>query len=87
MHTICYKTLQNVRPVTLIKKIFLETSQGQLFSERLKDIFLVAYLFMFFSRTAAHFVITVKKNTTGNKLFVLKLPCVKNSFQTRFKFA
>ena len=63
---------QKVRPVTLIKIIFLKTSEGQLISERLKDIFLVAYLFMFFSRTATHFVITVKKNTTGNKLYVLK---------------
>ena len=26
-------------PVTLIKNIFLKTTEGQLFSERLKDIF------------------------------------------------
>ena len=30
-------------------------------------------------RTATHFAITVKKNSTGNKLYVLKLPCEKNS--------
>ena len=32
------------------------------------------------SRTATHFIITVKKNITGNKLFVLKLPCEKSYF-------
>ena len=26
-------------------------------------------------RTVTHFVITVKKNIPGNKLYVLKLPC------------
>ena len=81
-HKICSEILQKVRSVTLIKNIFLKISEGQLFSERLKDIFLVVYLFMFsgISRTATHFVITVKKNITGNKLDVLKLPCEKNSF-------
>ena len=81
-HKICFKILQMVRPVTSITNIFLKTSKGQLFPERLKDIFLVAYLFMFsgISRTATHFAITVKKNITGNKLYVLKLPCEKNYF-------
>ena len=62
--------------------IFLKTSEGQLFPERLKGKFLVAYLFIFsgISKTAPHFVITVKKNITGNKLCVMKLPCEKNSF-------
>ena len=32
------------------------------------------------SRTATHFAITVKKNITGNKLYILKLPCEKSSF-------
>ena len=52
------------------------------FLKDLKDIFLVAYLFMFsgISRTATHFAITVKKNITGNKLYILKLPCEKSSF-------
>ena len=88
-HKICSKLLQKVRPVTFIKNIFLKTFEGQLFSERLKDIFLVAYLSMFsrFSRTTTHFVITVKKNITSNKLYVLKLPCENFFFKTRFKFA
>ena len=79
---ICSKILQKVRPVASITNIFLKTSEGKLFPERLKDVFLIAYLFMFsgISRTAIHFVITVKKNITGNKLYVLKLPCEKNSF-------
>ena len=52
------------------------------FLKDLKDIFLVAYLFMFsgISRTATHFAITMKKNTTGNELYILKLPCQKNYF-------
>ena len=55
-------------------------------------MFLVAYLFMFsgISRTATHFTITVKKNITGNKLYVLKLPCEKtfflNFFQSRLRY-
>ena len=79
---ICSKILQKVRPLASITNIFLKTSEGQLFPERLKDIFLVAYLFMFsgISRSATHFAITVKKTITGNKLHVLKLPCEKNSF-------
>ena len=40
---ICSKTLQKVRPVTLTKNIFLKTSEGQLFSEKLKDKFFVDY--------------------------------------------
>ena len=70
-HKIYSKVLQRVRPVTSITNIFLKTSEGKLFHERLKDIFLVAYLFMFsgISRTATHF----------NKLYILKLPCEKNS--------
>ena len=81
-HKICSKVLQKVRPVTSIRNIFLKTSEGQLFPERLKEIFLFAYLFMFsgISRTATHFVITVQKKITDNKLYVLKLPCEKNSF-------
>ena len=31
-------------------------------------------------RTVTHFAITVKKNITGNKLYVLKVPSEKNSF-------
>ena len=60
----------------------MKTSEEQLFSERLKDIFSVAYLFMFsgISRTATHFVIMVKKNITGSKLYVLKLSCEKKFF-------
>ena len=48
--------------------IFLKSSEGQVFPERLKDIFLVAYLFMFsgISIAATNFAITVKKNITGN---------------------
>ena len=40
-----------------MKNIFLKTSGGQLFSERLKGIVLVVYLLMFsgISRTATHF--------------------------------
>ena len=63
--------------------IFLKTSDGQLFPEISKDIFLVAYLFMFsgISSTATHFAVTVKENITGNKLHVLKLPCeLKETF-------
>ena len=37
-------------------------------------------MFSGISRTTTHFVITVKKNIKGNKLYVLKLPCEKNSF-------
>ena len=37
-------------------------------------------MFSGISRTATHFTITVKKNITGNKLYVLKLPCEKNYF-------
>ena len=78
---ICSKILLKVRPVTSITNIFLKTSEGQVFPERLKDIFLEAHLFMFsgISRNAIHFLITVKKNVTGNKLYVLKLPCKKNN--------
>ena len=32
------------------------------------------------SRTATHFAITVKKNITGNKVYILELPCEKSSF-------
>ena len=80
-HKISSKILQKVRSVTSVANIFLKTPEGKLFPERLKDIFLVAYLFTFSetSRTVTHFVITVKKNT-GNKVYVLKLPCEKNSF-------
>ena len=76
---ICSKIFLKVRPVTLITNIFLKTSEGQLFPERLNDIFLEAHLFMFsgISRDATHFLITVKKNVTGKKLYVLKLPCKK----------
>ena len=38
-------------------------------------------MFSGISRTATHFVITVKKNITGNKLYVMKLPCKKNLFK------
>ena len=81
-HKIYSKILKKVRLVTSWTNIILKTSEGQLFSERLKDIYLVAYLFMLsgISRTATHFAITVKKNITGNKLYVLKLPYKKNSF-------
>ena len=81
-HKICSKTLQKVRPVISVTNVLLKTSEGELFPERLKDIFLVAYLFMFsgISGTATHFVITVKKNITVNKPYVLKLPCEKSSF-------
>ena len=67
----------------------MKTAEGQLFSEKLKDIFLVEYLFMFsgISRAGTHLVITVKKNIAGNKVYVLKLPYEKkfflNSFQIR----
>ena len=88
-HKICSKILKKVRPETSWTNIILKTSEGQLFSERLKDIYLVAYLFMFsgISRTATHFAITVKKNIAGNKLYVLKLPYKKNSFLLCFKVA
>ena len=36
-------------------------------------------MFSGINRTATHFAITVKKNITGNKLYVLKLPCKKIS--------
>ena len=71
-HKICSKILQKVRPVTAITNIILKISEGQLFPERSKDVFLVAYLFMFsvISRTATHLAITVKKNITGkNKVY------------------
>ena len=66
-HKICSKILQKVRQ-TSMTNIFLKSSEGQLFPERLKDIFLVAYLFMFsgISIAATNFAITVKKNITGN---------------------
>ena len=88
---ICSKILLEVRPVTLITNIFLKTSEGQLFPERLNDIFLEAHLFMFsgISRDATHFLITVKKNVTGKKLYVLKLPCKKkklNLLQSCLKY-
>ena len=38
-------------------------------------------MFAGISGTATHFAITVTKNMTGNKLYALKLPCEKNSFQ------
>ena len=44
-HKICSKILQKARPVTLIKNIFLKNSEGQLFSERLKNSFIRAFLF------------------------------------------
>ena len=37
-------------------------------------------MFLGISRTATHFDITVKKNITGDKLYVLKLPCEEISF-------
>ena len=86
---ICSKILLKVRPVTSKTNIFLKTSEGQVFPERLKDIFLEAHLFMFsgISRNTIHFLITVKKNVTGN---VLKLPCKKNNLnllQSCLKYA
>ena len=66
-HKICSKILQKVRPVTSITNIFLKTSEGQIFPGRLKDISLFVFiLFSGISRTATHFVITVKKNITGH---------------------
>ena len=86
-HEIFSKILQKVRFANSITNIILKTSEGQLFHERLKDIFLVACLFIFsgISRTATHFAITMKKNITGNKVYVLKLPCEKKFFLTCFK--
>ena len=47
-------------------------------------------MFSGISRIATHFAITVKKNITGNKLYVLKLPCEKkvflNFFQSHLKY-
>ena len=37
-------------------------------------------MFSGMSRTATQVAITVKKNISGNKLYVLKLHCEKNSF-------
>ena len=37
-------------------------------------------MFSGISWTTTHFAITVKKYITGNELYVLKLPCQKNSF-------
>ena len=37
-------------------------------------------MFSGISRTATHLAITVKKNISGNKLYVLKLHCEKNYF-------
>ena len=65
----------------------MKTSEGQLFPERLKDIFLVAYLFMFsgISRTATHFAITMKKNFTDNICPEVTLR-KKFLFQSRLKY-
>ena len=38
-------------------------------------------MFSGISRTTTHFAITVKKNITGNKLYLPKLPCKKNIFK------
>ena len=69
--------------------IFLKTSDGQLFPEISKDIFLVAYLFMFsgISSTATHFAITVKENITGNKLHVLRLTFLSCELRNLKKFS
>ena len=64
----------------------MKTFEGQLFSESLKDMFSrVFIMFSGISRTATHIVITVKKNITGNKLYVLKLTYYKKLFLNLFQ--
>ena len=90
-HKICSKILQKVRQ-TSMTNIFLKSSEGQLFPERLKDIFLVAYLFMFSGISIAATlilllqwrkisqVITICSEVTLQKKFFLNL------FQSRLKY-
>ena len=71
----------------------LKTSEEQLFSERLKSIFLVAYLcFSVISTTAAHFAITLKKNISSINIMSpsylaknIHFKCFSNLLQIRFK--
>ena len=69
----------------------MKTFEGQLFSENLKDMFSrVFIMFSGISRTATHIVITVKKNITDNKLYVLKLTYKKfflNMFQICLEYS
>ena len=67
-HPTEFKIPKKLRPGTLLKKIFLETSEAQVLSERLKYISLLAYISIY-----ANFVITVKKNIIGNNDYVSKL--------------
>ena len=46
-HKICPKILRKVTPVTSMTNIFLKTSEGQLFPERLKDIFSRVFIHVF----------------------------------------
>ena len=71
----------------------LKTSEEQLFSERLKSIFLVAYLcFSVISTTANHFAITLKKNIPEINIMSpsylaknIRFKCFSNLLQIRFK--
>ena len=88
------------RPGTILKNILLKTSGKQLFSERLKGIFLLKYIFIFFTfgsfynflqllrvfTAATHFVIIVKRISLVIKFMSLSYLAKKNSFQILFKF-
>ena len=79
-HLTKFKIPQKLRPGTLVKSIFVKTSEAQVLSERVKYISLLAYISIY-----TNFVITVKKSIIGNKHYVSKLPFEKNSFQIHFE--
>ena len=64
---------------------FLKTSEGQLFSERSKDIFSRVLIHVFRnSQDCYSFCYYSEKNITGNKLYILKLICEKKFFLNSF---
>ena len=79
-HLTKFEIPQKLRPGTLVKSIFLKTSEAQVLSERLKYISLLAYISIY-----TNFVITVKNNIIGDKHYVSKLLVEKKSFQIRFE--
>ena len=79
-HLTKFKIPQKLRPGTLVKSIFVKTSEAQVLSERVKYISLLAYISIY-----TNFVITVKNNIIGDKYYVSKLLVEKKSFQIRFE--
>ena len=80
-HPTEFKIPKKLRPGTLLEKIFWETSEAQVLSERLKYISLLCLYISIYT----NFVIAVKKNIIGNNHYVSKLLVEKISSQIDFE--